>query len=245
MSSQDQIPQTVTTMEAAFKLHDVKELQDEFWRHQVRMGPIAASSPGFICVIGGPIHRSEWLYFSGKWRTPVLMDAWQHESLHKPMQQAAHSRWFSAIYLRKWRAPAESEVFEGPVFCEIAIARQEPILPDDLNTLIDERIHPSIRDHGALPFETLTGEFERQPFQFVGPLQEYPTQAPIRYLLNTHWDTDSVLENWLSCDAVRDFSILGNVTVAKSLQIRHELGERDFLRPDGLQRDAVHATRGT
>ena len=101
MSSQDRIPQTPTTMEAAFTLHDSRELQEEFWRHQLRMGPIAAASPGFVAVIGGPIHRSRWLYFCGKWETPHLMDKWQPDSKHRPMQEAAHSRWFASIYIRK------------------------------------------------------------------------------------------------------------------------------------------------
>jgi hypothetical protein len=108
MSSQDRIPQTLTTMEAAFTLHEDKELQEEFWRHQERMGPIAAASPGFLAVIGGPIHRSHWLYFSGKWATPQLMDKWQSEPKHKPMQDAAHSRWFASVYRRTCRKAAEA-----------------------------------------------------------------------------------------------------------------------------------------
>jgi hypothetical protein len=55
MSSQDSIPQTLTTMEAAFTLHQDEAVHAEFWRHQQRMGPIAAASAGFVCVIGGPI----------------------------------------------------------------------------------------------------------------------------------------------------------------------------------------------
>jgi len=115
MSSQDRIPQTLTTMEAAFTLHEAKELQEEFWRHQERMGPIAAASPGFVAVIGGPIHRSLWLYFSGKWATPQLMDKWQSDAKHKPAQEAAHSRWFASVYLRKWRLPADNEALTGPL----------------------------------------------------------------------------------------------------------------------------------
>ena len=46
-------PQTLTTMEAGFTLND--EHSAEFWKHQERMGPIAAASPGFVAVIGGPM----------------------------------------------------------------------------------------------------------------------------------------------------------------------------------------------
>jgi hypothetical protein len=35
-----------------------------------------------------------------------------------------------------------------------------------------------VRESGALPFETLTGVFEAQPHQLVGPLQEFPALAP-------------------------------------------------------------------
>jgi heme-degrading monooxygenase HmoA len=241
MSSQEKIPQTITTMEAAFTLHEGQALQEEFWKHQERMGPIAAASPGFISVIGGPIHRSHWLYFSGKWATPMDMDAWQQEPKHKPMQQAAHSRWFSSVYLRKWRLPAPGEVLDGPLLCELAIARQEPLADEVVDMIVDERIHPSLRQHGALPFETLTGTYEKQPFQFVGPLQEFPALAPVRYLLVTHWATHDALQNWLKSSDIEALAAYGEVASTISVPIKHDPGERDWLRPDGLQRDAVHA----
>lgn len=240
MSSQDKIPQTMTTMEAAFTLHESKEMQAEFWKHQELMGPIAAASPGFICVIGGPIHRSHWLYFCGKWETPRLMDAWQHDLKHIPMQKAAHSRWFSSVYLRKWRLPAPGEKPEGPVLCEIAIARQDPLPDDAVDRIVDDIIHPSLRRHEPLAFETLSGTYEKQPFQFVGPVQEFPALAPTRYLLVTHWATHDALQAWLE-SAVESLSAYGEVTATISLPIKHDPGERDFLRSDGLQRDAVHA----
>ena len=240
MSSQDRIPQTLTTMEAAFTLHEDKEVQEEFWRHQERMGPIAATSPGFVAVIGGPIHRSRWLYFSGKWATPKLMDQWQSDSKHRPMQDAAHSRWFSSVYLRKWRLPADNEALTGPLLCELAIARQYPLEPAVIDKLVDETVGPSLSQHGALEFETLTGEFERQPHQFVGPLQEFPALAPVRYLLVTHWATNDDLQAWLTADAVKDLSAYGEISTTISVPIKHDAGERKYLRPDGLQRDAVH-----
>ncbi|WP_141934508.1 hypothetical protein [Bradyrhizobium sp. UNPA324] len=240
MSSQDRIPQTLTTMEAAFTLHEGKELQEEFWRHQERMGPIAAASPGFVAVIGGPIQRSHWLYFSGKWETPQLMDKWQSEPKHKPMQDAAHSRWFASVYLRKWRLPGENEACSGPLLCEIAIARQDALEQGTIDKILDEIIGPSLHAHGARNFETLTGEFEKQPYQFVGPLQEFPALAPVRYLLITHWATDVALQGWLKSDAVRQLSAYGEVTSAVSISIKHDAGERKYLRPDGLQRDATH-----
>ena len=240
MSSQDRIPQTLTTMEAAFTLHEGKDVQEEFWRHQQRMGPIAAASPGFIAVIGGPIQRSRWLYFSGKWQTPQSMDKWQSEPKHKPMQDAAHSRWFASVYIRKWRLPADNEALSGPLLLEIAIARHDPLEQAAIDRILDELVDPSLKQHGALRFETLTGEFETQPCQFVGPVQEFPALAPVRYLLLTHWADSDALQGWLGTGIIQQLATYGDVSTTVSVPIRHDAGERNYLRPDGLQRDAVH-----
>lgn len=158
MSSQDRIPQTLTTMEAAFTLHEGKELQEEFWRHQERMGPIAAASSGFVAVIDGPIHRSHWLYFSGKWATPQLMDKWQSDAKHKPVQEAGYSRWFASAYIRKWRLAADNETLSGPLLCELAIATQNSLEHAAIDRILDEIVGPSLHLHEALKFETLTGQ---------------------------------------------------------------------------------------
>jgi hypothetical protein len=241
MSSQQHLPQTLTTMEACFTLHEDRTVQEEFWRHQERMGPIAAAAPGFVAVIGGPILRSHWLYFCGKWKSPDLMDKWQFDSKHTPMQDAAHARWFSSIYIRKWRLPDAGEQMTGPLFCEVAIARQTPIEARTVDKILDEIVGPSLRDAGALPFETLTGVFEAQPYQFVGPLQEFPALAPTRYLLLTHWPTNDALQDWLRSGVIKDLSNYGEVVTDVSVSIKHDPGERKFMREDGLQREAVHA----
>ena len=88
------------------------------------------------------------------------MDKWQFDSKHTPMQYAAHARWFSSIYIRKWRLPDTGEQMTGPLFCEIAIARQAPIDAGTLDKILDEIVGPSLRKSEALPFETLTGVFE-------------------------------------------------------------------------------------
>jgi hypothetical protein len=241
MSSQQHLPQTLTTMEACFTLHEDRTVQEEFWRHQERMGPIAAAAPGFVAVIGGPILRSHWLYFCGKWKAPDLMDKWQFDSKHTPMQDAAHARWFSSIYIRKWRLPDTGEQMTGPLFCEVAIARQTPIEAGTVDKIMDEIVAPSLRESGALPFETLTGVFEAQPYQFVGPLQEFPALAPTRYLLLTHWPTNDALQGWLRSGVIKHLSDHGEVVANVSVAIKHDPGERKFMREDGLQRDAVHA----
>lgn len=241
MSSQQHLPQTLTTMEACFTLREDSKMQEEFWRHQERMGPIAAAAPGFLGVIGGPIQRSNWLYFCGKWKTPDLMDQWQFDLKHTPMQQAAHARWFASIYIRKWRLPDAGEQLTGPLFCELAIARQTPIEAGAVDKILDEIVGPSLREQSALPFETMTGVFEAQPYQFVGPLQEFPALAPARYLLLTHWPTNDALQGWLRSGVITALSDYGEVATNVSIQIKHDPGERKFLREDGLQREAVHA----
>jgi len=156
------------------------------------------------------------------------------------MQQAAHGRWFSSVYIRKWRLPAEGEAMSGPLFCEIAIACEVAIPQDGLDRLVDDCIEPKLREFKPLAFETLTGQFEPRPFQFVGPLQEFPAHAPARYLLLTHWADEEALRKWLESGVLSKLAEFGSVSTAVSVSIRHESGERDNLREDGLQRDAVH-----
>jgi heme-degrading monooxygenase HmoA len=64
--------------------------------------------------------------------------------------------------------------------------------------------------------------------------------APARYLLITHWDTNEALPDWLKSGVIDQLSAYGETTWALSIPIRHDPGERDYLRADGLQRDAVH-----
>jgi hypothetical protein len=146
-------PQTLTTMEAGFTVNPADA--EEFWRHQERMGPIAAAAPGFLGVIGGPIARSPWLYFCGKWQTPELMNQWFHDAKHKPMMQAAHSRWFGACYIRKWRLPAEGEAISGPVFCETAIASDVAASAATIGSI--GRCRNSIRGHSRRSLASRSG----------------------------------------------------------------------------------------
>jgi hypothetical protein len=88
--------------------------------------------------------------------------------------------------------------------------------------------------------QTLTGQFEKQPYQFVGPIQEFPAMAPARYLLITDWATNEALQHWLKSGVIDQLSAYGETRWALSIPIRHDPGERDYLRADGPQRDAVH-----
>jgi hypothetical protein len=117
--------------------------------------PLLASLASSVVPFFDPIG-----FICGKWQSPDLMDKWQFDSKHTPMQDAAHARWFSSIYIRKWRLPDTGEQMTGPLFCEIAIARQAPIDAGTLDKILDEIVGPSLRKSEALPFETLTGVFE-------------------------------------------------------------------------------------
>jgi hypothetical protein len=228
------IPQTLTTMEAGFTVNPADA--EEFWRQQERMGPVAAAAQGFLAVIGGPIARSPWLYFCGKWQTPDLMNQWYHDPKHKPMMKAAHDRWFGACYIRKWRLPAAGETISGPVFCEIAIASDVAAPAEKIEALLD-RLDAELPAFDPEPFETMTGEYERQPYQFVGPLQEFPQPAPVRYLLLTHWTSAQAAENWLRSPIIQELAEFGTVTSTISVLITHQPGEREGLRADGSHRE--------
>jgi len=64
--------------------------------------------------------------------------------------------------------------------------------------------------------------------------------APVRYLLITHWATEVALQGWLNSDVIKQLSAYGEISSTISVPIKHDAGERKYLRPDGLQRDAVH-----
>jgi hypothetical protein len=221
-------------MEAGFTVKQADA--EEFWRHQERMGPVAAAAPGFLAVIGGPIARSPWLYFCGKWQTPELMDQWYHDAKHKPMMKAAHDRWFGACYIRKWRLSQDGEHITGPVFCETAIACDAAPSAATIDAVLD-RIDQLVPSFDPLPFETLAGQYERQPYQFVGPLQEFPQPAPGRYLLLTHWKSPEAAKRWLASDVMTALAQLGTVSSALMVLIRHRPSDREGLNADGSQRE--------
>jgi hypothetical protein len=227
-------PQTVITMEAGFTLNQADA--EEFWRHQERMGPVAAAAPGFLAVIGGPIAHSPWLYFCGKWQTPELMNQWYREAKHGPMMKAAHDRWFGACYIRKWRLPEDGEQIAGPVFCETAIACDAAAPAATIDAVLS-RVDEALPSFDPRPFETLAGQYEQKPYQFVGPLQEFPQQAPVRYLLLTHWTTAEAAQRWLASDAMKGLAQLGTVSSALMVLVRHRPGEREGLNADGSQRE--------
>ena len=100
----------------------------------------------------------------------------------------------------------------------------------------------ALGDLGASAFETLTGELEPQPFQFVGPVEEMPQTAPACYLLLTHWPSAGAVRAYLRSPAHADLGDLGEVSSELFIPIAEAAGSRPGLRPDGLQRDWTHET---
>ena len=236
MSTSENIPQTLTVMEAGFKLgrgHD-----DEFWNMNIKSIGIAAQQPGFVSVVGGPIAKSSWLYFGVAFETPKAMDDWHHHEKHTPVQRLAKTRWFSAYYIRKWRLPTEGEDLGDRILCLIDLAPGPSCDGDSIGALLGV-VDQTLRDLEAPPFETLTGEYESQPYQLVGPLEAAPETMSGHYLLLTHWASPAALDKWLNSPVYDECQKLGEVHSSAFVPIREEPGSRFALRDDGLQRDWV------
>jgi hypothetical protein len=105
-----------------------------------------------------------------------------------------------------------------------------------IDSLLD-RIDQALPPFDPLPFETLAGQYEPRPYQFVGPLQEFPQAAPVRYLLLTHWTSPQDARRWLASDAMMALAQLGTVSSALMVLVRHQSGERAGLNADGSQRE--------
>jgi hypothetical protein len=233
------IPQTRTVMEAGFTLRE--GIEEQFWRANNAAIPTAAAQPGFAAVSGGSIFNSSWLYFSGTWDTPATMDEWYWSRRHKPMQDAAFSKWFAKMYIRKWRLPADGEALGERIFCETRIQRAEP-LDNDRAAELASSLTAALPGLGASAFETLTGEHEPQPFQLVGPIEEMPQAAPVSYLLLTHWSSADAAQEYLDSAPYQALKELGEVSSELFVPVADEAGTRPGLRADGLQRDWTYQT---
>jgi hypothetical protein len=233
------VPQTLTVMEAGFTLR--RGIEEEFWRANNGSIPTAAAQPGFVAVIGGPIVDSSWLYFSGMWETPETMDQWYWSARHKPVQDRAFARWFAKMYIRKWRLPADGETLHGRAFCQTELLTPAPLDGETVASVMDD-LRAALASLPVAPFQTLTGEFEPQPFQLIGPVEEFPAAAATKYLLLTHWSAVGDLERWLATPAYERLRELGEPSSAGFTPIRERAGTRPGLTPDGLQRDWTFET---
>ncbi|MGW9032805.1 hypothetical protein ACWGQ5_54595 [Streptomyces sp. NPDC055722] len=210
--------------------------EDEFWEVLESMYPIVASQPGFLSVVAGPIANSSWAYAGAKFATPKDVDGWYHHRQHQPVMSKARTTFFDAYYLRKWRLPADGEELTGPLFCETAILPPAALDAPALDAVVAS-LTEALSRYEAMPFETLPGQFEQQPFQFIGPVKGFPQDtAPVRYLLISQWDNSEKLNAWLDSAECTALSQLGEITNQVSMLIRHQTGEREGLKSDGSVR---------
>ncbi|MGW2964475.1 hypothetical protein ACWDGI_39290 [Streptomyces sp. NPDC001220] len=228
------IPQTMTTMEGGNIL--AAGAEDEFWNVLESMYPIVASQPGFLSVTAGPIANSSWSYASAKFATPDDADRWYHNHQHQPVMRKARTTWFDAYYLRKWRLPADGEELTGPLLCETVIVPPAALDVPTLDTVVAS-LSEALTQYEAMPFETLPGQFEQQPFQFIGPVKGFPEDtAPVRYLLISQWADPGELTAWLGSADYTALGRLGAVTNQVTMLVRHQVGEREGLNANGSLR---------
>ncbi|CAB3916422.1 antibiotic biosynthesis monooxygenase family protein [Achromobacter anxifer] len=222
---------TRTVLESGFKITPGKE--NGFALFNDALHPVAISQDGFESVYGGEILDSAWRYVGARFASAEQMDAWHNHPRHKAAQKAAYDRWWTAVYMRKWREPAPGEVMEGKVMTETRLAVPAPLSDANLRNL--KEILAGLADSGASPFETLTGEYEAQPYQLVGPGETSPETGGVSYLLITHWPTPQVASAWQETQAYRALQDMGTVT-SETFMSMPETRPRDHLREDKLQR---------
>jgi heme-degrading monooxygenase HmoA len=231
-------PAARTVLEAGFKIIPGKE--EGFFVLQAKMVPVAMAQDGFESVYGGPILDSGWLYFGARFASAEQMDAWHRHPHHQAVQRSAYERWWTAVYLRKWREATAGETPSGPVMSETRLQLSAP-LTEGQNAVVVAALK-SLHSAGAERFETLTGEFEVQPYQFVGPMEIAPTPEGAIYALITHWPSMDPLLAWQQSPAARELQKLGNVTHEAFVQWP-ETQPRDRLCADGRQREWLSAER--
>ena len=226
----------LTVLESCFKIApgmeaELAELQKQFW-------PVATSQPGFISVGIGPIVNSNWFYFGVRFASKNQMDAWHRHPRHQVIQKMGYAKYWSALYLRKWRVTLPGEALGERLMCETRLVTKSPLTPEHLASL--KPMLDGIGDAGALRFETLTGEYEPQPYQFVAPVRITPAVEGTMYALITHWSSASAIEAWRESAGYLLFPALGDVS-SETFVPAVEDEVRDRLRPDRLQRDWVLA----
>ena len=222
----------LTLMEAGFRIIPGKEA--EFFEVQNRMVPIGMSQPGFVAVYGGPIAASDWLYFSVRFASPQEMHAWHGQRGHQAVQRMAYEKFWTAMYIRKWQRAADGAAAGDRLLCETRIERETPLSNNESGAL--HAALGRLGEFGTKPFETLTGQYEAQPCQFVGPLEIAPAAAPVSYALVTHWSSTADIARWRESAPYRAIEALGRVATETFVPYV-EPEERLNLRQDRLQRD--------
>lgn len=224
--------QSLTVLEAGFKIIPGKEA--DFFAVQGRMVPIGASQPGFISVQGGLIADSSWLYFGVRFESKTQMDTWHHHQGHQAVQKMAYDKFWTAVYLRKWRAALPSDPPATRLMNETRVVTGQALDAVQLASL--KVLLGGLAAAGAQRFETASGQYEPQPYQFVGPTEIMPAFDGSLYSLITHWSSEEALAAWQASEALAPLKALGKVTSDTFVAVVED-GARDRLRTDRLQRE--------
>ena len=221
----------LAVLESGFKIIPGKET--DFLAYQAEVVPLAMEQDGFRSVYSGPVWDSTWVYFGVRFASEQQMNAWHGEPQHRVIQKSAPN-WWTALYLRKWRPPMRGEVLGDRLMSETSILVDAAL--DDAQTKSVRQALSELGAAGAQPFETLTGEFEEQPFQFAGPVQIAPAADNVLYSLITHWSSADRCDAWTTSSAYRALQGLGDVSSELFVPVV-ETRRREHLRDDKLQRD--------
>jgi heme-degrading monooxygenase HmoA len=221
----------LAVLESGFKIIPGKET--DILAYQAKVVPLAMEQDGFRAVYSGPVRDSTWVYFGARFDSEEQMNAWHGQSQHRAIQRSAPN-WWTALYLRKWRAPMPGEVLGDRLMSETSVLVDTAL--DDIQITSVGQALAELGAAGAQPFETLTGEFEAQPFQFAGPVQIAPLADKVLYSLITHWSSADHLNAWQSSSSYRALQSLGDVSSELFVAIV-ETRTREHLRDDKLQRD--------
>jgi heme-degrading monooxygenase HmoA len=221
----------VAVLESGFRIIPGKET--DFLAYQATVVPLAMAQDGFRSVYSGPVWDSTWVYFGARFDSEEQMDAWHGEPQHRVIQKSAPN-WWTALYLRKWRPATPGEVLGDRLMSETRILVDAPL--DGIQIMSVRQALAALGVAGAQPFETLTGEFETQPFQFAGPIQMAPAAENVLYSLITHWSSADRFEVWKTSASYRALQSLGDVSSEVFVPMV-ETRAREHLRDDKLQRD--------
>lgn len=227
-----------TVLEAGFKIIPGKEEGFSAFHH--KMLPLAMDQDGFEAVYGGPIRDSRWLYFGARFASAEQMDTWHRHPQHQAVQRSAYERWWTAVYLRKWQEAPAGEAVTGRIMAETRL--HVPALLDAPQNDVVVAALQSLSIAGAERFETLSGEFETQPYQFVGPVEIAPRVEGVMYALITHWQSLESFCSWQQSQTYRNLETIGRMTSEVFKELR-ETQPRDRLRPDRLQREWTASNR--
>jgi heme-degrading monooxygenase HmoA len=222
---------SLVVLEAAFRI--IRGRETDFLAYQATVVLLAMKQDGFRAAYSGSVRDSTWVYFGARFDSEEHMNAWHGERQHRAIQKSAPN-WWTALYLRKWRPPMPTEVLGDRLMSETRILVESAL--DDTQIKSVRQALAELGAAGAQPFETLTGEFEAQPFQFVGPVLIEPAADKVVYLLTTHWSSADHFNAWNSSRSYRALQSLGDLSSELFVPLV-ETRTRDHLRADKLQRD--------